>query len=253
VVGMQGNRLETEVLVLAGFSPYKNNLTEAVLDADLQVSDTMPTPLASALSVLSPRQKELGVALLDIGAGTSELAVFEEGELTHLAVFPVGSANITNDIAIGLKTDVDVAEAIKIERGCCLFKGKDKKEKIEAEDGETLVFSQKMLARIIEARMSQIFGEVQKELKKISKQGDLPAGIVLTGGGSKIPHTVELAKKEFKLPCRLGKPTCLSGLEDGQIFAAACGLVIAPGGSRPSVPGGGLINKIKNIFRIFLP
>ena len=263
VVGMQGNRLETEVLVLAGFSPYKNNLTEAVLDADVQISDTMPTPLASALSVLSPRQKELGVALLDIGAGTSELAVFEEGELTHLAVFPVGSANITNDIAIGLKTDVDVAEAIKIERGHCLFKGKDKKEKIEAEDGEALIFSQKMLARVIEARMSQIFGEVQKELKKISKQGDLPAGVVLTGGGSKMPNIVELARKEFKLPCRLGKPTYVSGLEDGQIFAVACGLIAAdldfekignkPGGNRSPVSSGGLVDKIKNFFRIFLP
>jgi cell division protein FtsA len=263
VVGMQGSRLETEVLVLAGFSPYKNNLTEAVLDAGLQISDIIPSPLASALAVLSPRQKELGVALLDIGAGTSELAVFEEGELAHLAVFPAGSANITNDIAIGLKTDVDVAEAIKIERGRCLFKGKDKKERIEAEGEETLVFSQKMLARIIEARVSQIFSEVQKELKKISKQGDLPAGIVLTGGGSKIPHIVELAKKELKLPCRLGKPTHFSGLDDASSFATACGLVMADFDfgkieSRQSithfsVSGGGIVDKIKKIFKIFLP
>ena len=263
VVGLEGGRLETEVLVLAGFSPYKNNLTQAVLNADLHISDIILSPLASASAVLSPRQKELGVALLDIGAGTTELAVFEEGDLIHLAVFPMGSANITNDIAIGLKTDTDTAEAIKIQRGSSIHKGSDKKEKIEANGEETLVFSQKMLTKVIEARVSEIFKETQKELKKISKQGLLPAGIVLTGGGAKLPKTVDLAKKELKLPCRIGKPRDFTGLEEELSFATACGLIKEGAdfesirgqqGSSPSLLSRkGILNKIKNIFKVFIP
>lgn len=263
VVGLQGGRLETEVLVLAGFSPYKNNLTQAVLNAGLHISDVISSPLASASAVLSPRQKELGVALLDIGAGTTELAVFEEGDLIHLAVFPMGSANITNDIAIGLKTDVDIAEAIKIQRGSCIYKRSDKKEKIEVNGEEPLVFSQKILTKIIEARVSEIFKETQKELKKISKQGLLPAGIVLTGGGAKLPKTVDLAKKELKLPCRIGKPLDFSGLEEELSFATACGLIkegtdienIRTGqeSSQSLLSKKGILNKIKDIFKILIP
>jgi cell division protein FtsA len=258
--GMQGVRLEAEVLAVGGFSPYIKNLTQAVLNADLQILDVTPSPLASAAAVLSPRQKELGVAVLDIGAGTSGLAVFEEGDLIHLAVFPVGSDNITNDIAIGLKTDVELAEKIKIEFGSCLFQGQDKREKIQSEE-EPLVFSKKMLARIIEARVSEIFEEVQKELKKISKQGTLPAGVVLTGGGTRLPKMVELAKKELKLPCRIGKVSGLSNLEEDFNFTTACGLIKnslnleeekgwAGGGVQV---GGELKEKIKKIFKVFVP
>ena len=263
VVGMQGVRLETEVLALGGFSPYKNNLVQAILDSNLQVLDIIPSPLASASAVLSQRQKELGVLLLDIGAGTSELAVFEEGNLIHIAIIPIGSGNITNDIAIGLKTDIDTAEAIKIERGCCIFKGNDKKEKIQTEDEELLCFSQKNLTKIIEARVSEIFDEVQKELKKISKQGMLPSGIVLTGGGAKLPKIVELAKKELKLPCRLGRPAAFSGLEDELAFSTVCGLVLRGAdfgeqeawqpGKKPFVSGKGIGEKIKKILKIFIP
>lgn len=259
-VGIQGVRLETEALVLGGFSPYKNNLTKAVLDSDLQILDIVPSPLASASAVLTQKQKELGVALLDVGAGTSELSVFEEGDLIHLAILPIGSANITNDIAIGLKTDIDTAERIKIEHGCCVFKGRDKKEKIETEEGE-LIFSQKQLAKIIEARVLEIFGEIKKELKKISKQELLPAGIVLTGGGAKLPKIAELAKKEFKLPCRIGKPDNFIGLDNDPSLATVCGLILGgadlgDGGwqKRFELPAvGGIGGKLKKIFRIFIP
>lgn len=261
-VGMEGVRLETEVLVLGGFSPYKKNLMQAVLDADIQILDIVPSPLASSTAVLSQRQKELGVALLDIGAGTSELAVFEEGDLLHLAIFPIGSANITNDIAIGLKTDIDIAEEIKIKSGTCIFKGSDKKEKIEAEGEEPLIFSPKMLTKIIEARVSEIFGEAAKELKKISKQGLLPAGMVLTGGGAKLPKIAELAKKELKLPCRIGKSIGFLGLEDDPSFSTVCGLVLRAveiedsswrASSSFSLIGGRIGNKIRRLFKVFIP
>jgi len=261
-IGMQGGRLEVETMVLACFTPYLNNLTQAVLISDVQILDVVPSSLASAEAVLTQKQKELGVAILDIGSGTSELAVFEDGELIHLVVFPMGSANITNDIAIGLKTDIDTAEIIKIERGSCLFKGKDKKEKIEMDGEDTLVFSQKMLSRIVEARVSEIFGEVQKELKKIQKQGMLPAGIVLTGGGSKIAKIVDLAKKELKLPCRIGKPIDFHGLEEDLNYATACGLIIRGTGGfngTVSTPSNNwkektkFIAKFKKILKVFIP
>ena len=262
-VGMQGVRLETEVLALGAFSPYKNNLVQAVLDSNLKIVDIIPSPLASASAVLSQRQKELGVALLDIGAGTSELAIFEEGKLIHVAVIPIGSGNITNDIAIGLKTDIDTAEAIKIERGCCIFKGNDKKEKIKTGEEEPLCFSQKNLTKIIEARVLEIFNEVQKELKKISKQGMLPSGIVLTGGGAKMPKMVELAKKELKLPCQLGRPSAFFGLEDELAFSTVCGLVLRGAdleeqevwqpGKTSFVSGKRIGERIKKILKTFLP
>lgn len=218
-LGMQGVRLETEVLALGAFSPYLKNLTQTVLDSGLQINDLTPTPIASARAILTPREKELGVILLDIGAGTTGFCVFEEGVLIYTKIFPIGSANITNDIAICLKTDIDTAEKIKLEFGACqifsrkLRKSKKTKkvsrkesEKIRIEGEEPLVFSKKILAEIIEDRVSEIFREVQKELKKIGKAGLLPSGVVLTGGGAKLPKIRELSKKEFRLPCRIGIP-----------------------------------------------
>ncbi len=264
-LGLQGVRLEAEVLVLGGFAPYLKNLSQAVLNSELQVSDIVPSPIAAARAVLTPRQKELGVAVVDIGAGTTGLAVFEEGDLIHLAILPMGSTNITNDIAMGLKLDIDVAERVKVEFGSCLAKGEKKpgsrpKEKIKlTEDEEPLVFSRKALNGIIEDRTCEIFEEVQKELKKISKEKLLPAGIVLTGGGAKLPQIVELAKREFKLPCRVGKPRGISDLEEDPCFATACGLALGGADSieeNPPVLGGlgkGMGSKIKRIFRFFLP
>ena len=257
-LGLQGVRLEAEVLVLGGFSPYLKNLTQAVLDSELQILDMVPSPIAAARAVLNQKQKELGVAVLDIGAGTSGLAVFEEGDLIHLAVLPIGSVNITNDIAIGLKVDTEVAERIKIEYGSCLFKG-DKREKIKIGEPEPLVFSRRALTEIIEARVSEIFGEINKELKKISRAGLLPAGLVLTGGGSLLPQMVELAKKEFKLPCKIGKPKGFLELDEDPSLATVCGLVLGGAdleekrGESTTFFGKGIGNKIKRIFRIFIP
>ena len=256
VLGLQGVRLEVEILALGGFVPYLKNLEKVILDSDLQILDMVPSPIAAARAVLSSQQKELGVAILDIGTGTSDLAVFEEGDLIHLAILPIGSGNITNDIAIGLKIDIDIAERIKIEYGSCLFKGPNKREKIEIGEEEPLIFSQKQLTEIIEARVSEIFGEVNKELKKISREKLLPAGIVLTGGGAKLPKMVELAKKELKLPAKLGKPQGIPELDDPNL-STVCGLVL--GGAdleeeKIGPPlGKGIGNKIKRIFKIFIP
>jgi cell division protein FtsA len=261
-VGMEGVRLEADILALCCFSPYLKNSSQAVLNSGLQVYDLTPAPLASAKAVLTPREKELGVCVLDIGSGTTGMAVFEEDVLLHTAIFPIGSGHITNDIAICLKTDIDTAERIKLEFGGCRKlspKGKPGKneKKIKIEGEESLVFSRKILADIIEARVSEIFTVVNKELKRISRQGLLPAGVVLTGGGAKLPGIKELAKKELKLPCRVGAPRGFASLPEDPALSTLCGLILGgidleEEGTSPGV-GKGIREKIKKIFRIFIP
>ncbi len=231
--GLTGIRLEAKVLLLCYFQPYFTNLTQAVLSAKLQINDLVPSPLAAAKAVLTPQQKELGVALIDIGAATTSLAVFEEGELIHLAVFPIGSANITNDIAIGLKTEVAIAESIKKQHGTCMFAKTEKdraaqaKKKIEVFDkSSSLNFTKRNLVDIIEPRVAEILELIQKELKKIGRQELLPGGIVLTGGGAKIPRIKDLAKETLKLACEIGTPQGIMGLQDDPALATVAGLAL---------------------------
>ena len=247
-LGLQGVRLEADVLALGGFSPYLQNTKKAVLDADLEILDMVPNPLAAAGAVLTAKQKELGVALLDIGAGTTGFAVFEEGNLLHLAVLPVGSNNITNDIVIGLKIDAEIAERIKIEYGASILKGKNVHQKIDIGEETPLIFSQKFLIKIISDRILEIFEEANKELKKIGRERKLVGGIVLTGGGAKLAKIAELARDKFHLPSRLGRPIfSISGLDDDLGLATVCGLVL--GGAdfegKTSESKGGLVSKIK--------
>ena len=224
--GLQGVRLEVDILALGGFSSYLRNTKKAVMDAGLNVSDLVISPIAATRAVLTESQKELGVALLDIGAGISSLAVYEEGSLIHFAVVPMASRNITGDIAIALKTRFDIAERIKIEQGSCVFRGKDKKQEIETEDGEPLVFSNKFLVKVISERLLAVFGEAEKELEKISKEKTLPAGIVLTGAGAKLPRIVKLAKDKFNLPVIIGKPKGILGINEDIGMSTVCGLAL---------------------------
>jgi len=233
---LTGIRLEAKVLLLCYFQPYFTNLTQAVLSAKLQINDIKPSPLAAANAVLTPQQKELGVALIDLGAATTSLAVFEEGELMHMAIFPVGSANITNDIAIGLKTEVAIAESIKKQHGTCLLKvEKDKKNSMQAPEkkkievfdrSSSLTFTKKDLVSIIEPRVYEILDLVQKELKKINRQELLPGGVVLTGGGAKLPKIKEFTKNTLKLSCEIGSPKGIIGLEDDPSLATVMGLAL---------------------------
>ena len=259
---MQGLKLEAEVILLCGFAPYLKNLTTAVLNAGFQISDITFSSIASSRACLTPQQKELGVGLIDIGAGTTDLAVYEEGDLIHTAVFPIGSERITNDLAIGLKTDIELAEKIKKEFGSCLLLKGNKKERIEPSgsgNGEPLVFSHKMLVRVIEARVAEIFNLVWQDLKKISPRSLLPAGIVITGGGARLPKIVELAKKELKLPVKIGLPKGIVGIEKDPAWSTACGLVLEgqePGAREEKLIlalGRGAISKIKKIFKVFIP
>jgi len=264
-LGMEGVRLEADVLVLCGFSPYLRNSSQTIMNSGFHLQELIPTALASSQAVLNDREKELGVCVLDIGAGSTDMSVFEEGGLIHAAVFPVGSANITNDIAICLKTDINTAEQIKLEFGSCKGfgqtdqKGKKPEKKISLDGDDRLSFSRKTLSAIIEARVSEIFDLANKELKKISKFGTLPAGVVLTGGGAKLPGIKDLAKEEFKLPCRIGVPEQFFSAQQDPCFSTVCGLILEAGevgGIRDNWQGGGkegLGGRLRKFFRIFIP
>lgn len=275
-LGMQGMRLELDALLLSAFSSDTDAIIDAVAAADFEIGEEniVPGPVADANAVLTPSLKELGVALVNIGAGTSSVLVYEEGRLLNMAVFPVGSANITNDIAIGFKTEIEIAEKIKKQYGSCSPKEGKKtidfslssEEEDEDEDffrnkkenkkksKDVLKFSQKELEKIIEARVSEIFELVDKEIKKVSKQGLLPGGIVLVGGGAKLPGIVELAKKEFKLPCRIGYCKEFKGLDKDSSLSTVCGLIMSKV-EKEERPGraSGVGKGIKRFFENFIP
>jgi len=268
-LGLTGIRLEAKVVLLCYFQYYFTNLTQAVLNSKLQINDVIPSPLAAAEAVLTPQQKELGVALIDIGSDTTSLAVFEEGDLIHLAVFPLGSANITKDIAIGLRTEFTIAEEIKKQYGSCMVAKNDRekknitKKKIEIFEGSSaLSFTEKNLADIIGPRVSEILDLMQKELKKIGRQELLPAGVVLTGGGAKLPHIKDLAKEQLRLPCEIGVLKGMIGLDQDPALATVAGLALTGARLDDQEKSGmlALPNFFKKIFfpmrkmfRVFIP
>lgn len=230
-VGMTGVRLEVETHIIEGSAPFIKNITKAVNQAGVHIEDFVFSPLAAARALLDKRQKELGVALVDLGAGTTSLSVYEENILLHTAVLPLGSSHITNDIAIGLRTAIDVAEIVKKEHGTALPEDVKENESIliKAEDDvpeESI--SRKEVANIIRARLEEIFSFVDRELKSVNRSGLLPAGVVFSGGGALLPGVVEVAKKRLRLPARIGKPQTFLGLNDDlddPAYAVVLGLV----------------------------
>lgn len=266
-IGMNGIRLEVETHVISASSPTLKNLSKCVYQAGIDVEELVFTGLADGVGALSKRQKELGVAILNIGSGVSELAVFEEGDIFHTAVIPVGGGHVTNDIAIGLRTDTDVAERVKLEYGYAVPKDVRDKEEVDMgplAGGEEHRVSKRLIAEIIEARVLEIFTLAQKELRKVGREGKLPAGIILVGGGAKLPGIVELAKDALRLPAQVGFPRELKGMvdkADDPSFVTSLGLMLwgfAQDGNRTSkrfsgLPGGEYLDKVKTVVKQFLP
>ena len=237
-LGMVGNRLEVNSLIIDSFAPAVKNLTKCVEMAGATVGGLIFTPLAASRAVLSKNQKELGVALIDIGFGTTSLCVYEENKLVHVAVFPIGSGNITNDLAIGLKTSVDAAEAVKLTFGSASPKGIAGRENVDLKKIDPTArhnVTRRFIADIIYVRLAEIFEFVNNELKVIGKAGKLPVGAMLAGGGAKIPGVIDLAKEELDLPAQIGIPD-LTALEmpSGEVslqaedpeFVVATGLLL---------------------------
>lgn len=237
--GMTGVRLEVDTHIIEGSAPFIRNLTKCVYQAGVTISELLFAPLAAARSVLTKRQRELGVALLDLGGGMTNLAVFEENRLLHTAAIPVGGMHATNDIAIGLRSSIDVAERLKVEFGSALPEAVKKSQEINLQNvsptEEHVSVSRRHVAEILEARLSELFSLVNRQLRAIDRGGLLPAGVVLTGGGAKLHGVVDLAKKELRLPAQLGFPVSLPSVvdqNDDPAFAVVTGLLLAAAEAR---------------------
>ena len=226
-IGMTGTRLEIKANVVSGLLPHITNLQKLAEMAKVEVSSVVPAVLASAQAVLTENQRENGVAVLDIGAATTGLAVFEEGDLQYLSVIPLGGQNVTNDLAIGLRTDPEIAESVKLAHA--RFGGK-KLGKVETKhEKKTYSFEQSEIDEIVGARYEEIFEAVAKELKKAGRAGKLPSGAVLTGGGANTKGLVDFTKEQLGVAARLGKPSEYGGASNeikGPEFSAAAGLML---------------------------
>ncbi|MBP6085420.1 cell division protein FtsA [Candidatus Gracilibacteria bacterium] len=259
-VGMMGVRLEVDALIMTAPQTSMRNIMKCIHQAGIDVDDFVPSMLAASEAVLSRREKELGVAVVDIGGGSVNLAVFEEGALLHTAVLGVGAGHVTNDIAIGLRTSVDTAEKIKLEYGTCLPQEVRPNDIIDLSllsHVDTQQVSRHLLAEIAEARMQEIFDVVAKELRKINRDGLLPAGVVLTGGGVKIAGCVEVAKQMLNLPVQVGYPVEVEGIVDNiddPAYATVIGLLLWGMRNEPQVKlhKSSLLTTVKGWFKSFI-
>jgi cell division protein FtsA len=227
-LGMTGTRLEIDAHVVSALTPYLTNVQKAAESAQVQPNNVIPTSMAAARAVLGEQQLENGVAVIDMGGSTTSVAVYEEGDLQYVGVIPIGGVNITNDLAIGLKTDPEVAEKIKIEHASAVARETNSGISIK-HDGEIHSFTSNDIDEIVEARLEEIFEGVERELKKAGRAGKLPSGVVLTGGASQLKHLTEYAKATLGLAARLGQPTGYGGVADDidkSAFATAIGLML---------------------------
>jgi cell division protein FtsA len=226
-VGMHGVRLEVDTHILTASTPALKSLDHVLERAEVHSSHRTVTSLGAAEAVLDRKQKESGVAVVDIGAATTNLVVIEDGEVEHIAVIPMGGAHITNDLAIGLKTDLDVAELVKLKHASLSQSANGETSFVK--NGEELRFDREMMRIIVGARVEEILDYVDKELKKIHRSRKLPGGITFIGGTAKLPGLVEFAKETLELPARIGNWKHISKVVDGldeHIYAPAVGLML---------------------------
>jgi cell division protein FtsA len=231
-VGITGVRLEAKVHIVTGAVTAAQNLIKCANRAGLDVIDIVFQPLASAEAVLTQEEKDLGVALVDFGGGTTDLALFTESAIKHTAVLGLGGNNLTNDIAVGLRTPSKEAEQIKIDHGSCLNSLVDKDQMIEVPGvggRKPRLLSRHILSEILEPRVEEIFTLVDQEIERTGLKELLASGVVITGGSALLSGIVEIADQVFQLPTRIGFPQRISGLVDvvnGPMFATAVGLVL---------------------------
>ncbi len=226
-VGMQGVRLEVEAHIITAASPNLRNLDAALERANIVARHHTVSSLASAEATLTREQKEAGTVVLDIGASTTNLIVIEDGEVQHVAVIPIGGIHITNDLAIGLKTDLDVAEQVKLQHASLL-----EQRKVTANislHNKQHSFAMEEVHMICEARVEELFEFVDKELQRIRRSRKLPGGVVINGGTAKLPGIAEFARESLQLAARVGHIHNVSGLVDtvdDEIFTTAVGLMM---------------------------
>lgn len=211
-VGMQGVRLEVDEQIITASTPALRSLHHAVDRTGIHINNYVVAGLAAAESVLDRKQKESGTAVIDIGAGTTSIAILEEGEIEHVAVIPAGGMHITNDLAIGLRTTLDIAEKVKL-----AFSGLDDISLGECSvehNGEKIIFDKSMVKMIIESRVEEMLEMVDKEFAKVKKSKKLPGGVVFVGGTAQLRGLSEFAKEKLALPASVGKVRNVTGLLD---------------------------------------
>lgn len=237
-VGMHGVRLEVDAHIVTAASPNLRNLDQVLEKAEIAPTHHTVSGLAAAEAVLTRQQREAGTVLLDIGAGTTNLIVFEDGEVQHVAILPIGGQHITNDLAIGLKTDIDVAERVKLEHANLRDSAKKTTATIKI-GTKTHSFDFEDITMVVEARVDELFDYVNKELQKIKRAGKLPGGVVLTGGVSRLPGLDEFAREKLQLPARVGHLHNIGGLVDTverQEYSSVVGLMLLDMLLLPSLP-----------------
>ncbi len=231
-IGMSGIRLEAEVHIITGAVTSAKNICKSIERAGLRVDDLVLEPLASSHAVLGPDERDLGVVLLDIGGGTTDVAVFYEGSIRHTAIIGLGGSSITNDIAIGLRTPIDKAEPLKVEHGCALSSmvSEDEKISVPGVGGRpTRELSRYVLSAMIEPRVQEILTMALKEVKKNHFADLLGAGVVITGGTAVMDGMTEIAEQVFDTSVRIGIPTGVAGLVDSVSdpkFSTGVGLIL---------------------------
>jgi cell division protein FtsA len=265
-IGMSGVRLEAKVHIVTGAVSAAQNIVKCVRRCGLEVDDIILEQLASSMAVLTDDEKELGVCMVDIGGGTTDISVFTEGAIRHTAVIPIAGDQVTNDIAVALRTPTAHAEDIKKKYGCALTQLATSEETIEVPsvgDRPPRSLARQTLAEVIEPRAEELFGLILAELRRAGFEEVIGSGIVLTGGSSKMEGMIDLAEEVFHMPVRLGIPQGiggLSGVVNNPIYATGVGLVLygarASGGSRYGLPPQsgpvgikGVMGKMKSWFQ----
>ena len=231
-VGMSGVRLESNVHIVSGAVSSAQNITKCVQRCGLQVDDLIPAAIASSKAILVQDERELGVCLVDIGAGTTDISIFTQGAIRHTASLPIGGDQVTNDIAQGFRTPTAHAEEIKVKYACALAQLAHAEETIQVPsvgDRPPRRLARQTLAEWVQPRYEELFGMVQAELRRSGYESLVAAGIVLTGGASRMEGVVELAEEVFHLPVRVGLPQHVIGLSDvvsNPIHATGVGLLL---------------------------
>ncbi|MCL2280425.1 cell division protein FtsA [Candidatus Saccharibacteria bacterium] len=261
--GMTGVRLEVDAYMITALAPHLKNLEKVLGMTELTARRTVVSGLAAARAALSNQLRENGVMLIDIGGTTTNISVYEEGDIVHVAVLPIGSNNITNDLAIGLKTDLDIAEKVKIEHAVAapeLRRGSSNKVSIKIGSGSTmrtLDFETEAIDEVVEARLAEIFELANGELKKIRRLAKLPGGAVLTGGGAKLRGIADYAREVLSMNARVGQMPEFGGMHDkvsGPEFATAIGLMLMDldlASNENAQRGGGILTKVSGLFTRF--
>lgn len=227
-LGMNGMRLEISANVVSAMTPYVASLQKTTEMATVIPNAIVPSVMAAAKSVLNESQLESGVAVIDMGGATTGVAIFEDSDLQYVGIVPYGGMHVTNDLAIGLKVDPEIAEKVKLAYASAVVRGETSDVSIK-HDKEVMVFSEHEVKEIIDARLEETFEAVQKELKKAGRDGQLPSGVVLVGGAAQMRGVAELVKAQLGLAVRIGKPGGYGGVADGvesSSFAAAVGLML---------------------------